>query len=161
MPEFLTDVHTLRERARAQIEMGPITEAYGADRVRVIEVLNQVLATELVCGLRYKRHFYTAKGLDAGPVAAEFQQHAAEEMLHVDLVAKRITELQGEPDFSPEGLATRSHSEYVEGDSLIDMVKEDLVAERVAIASYQEILRWLGDGDPTTTDVIRTILAVE
>lgn len=161
MAEFLSDVKTLRERARAQIDRGPITEAYGADRVRVIDVLNQVLATELVCVLRYKRHFYTAKGLDAGPVAAEFQEHADEEMEHADMVAKRITELQGEPDFSPEGLATRSHSEYVEGTGLIDMVKEDLVAERVAIASYQEIVRWLGDGDPTTQQVIKTILAVE
>lgn len=161
MPDFLTDVKTLRERARAQLDQGPITEAYGADRERVIEVLNQVLATELVCVLRYKRHFYTAKGLDAGPVAAEFQQHANEEMQHADMVAKRITELQGEPDFSPRGLATRSHSEYVEGDTLVEMVKEDLVAERVAIASYQEIVRWLGDGDPTTQQVIKTILAVE
>lgn len=161
MPDFLTDVKTLRERARAQLDQGPITEAYGADRERVIEVLNQVLATELVCVLRYKRHFYTAKGLDAGPVAAEFQQHANEEMQHADMVAKRITELQGEPDFSPHGLATRSHSEYVEGDTLVEMVKEDLVAERVAIASYQEIVRWLGDGDPTTQQVIKTILAVE
>ncbi|WP_337311573.1 ferritin-like domain-containing protein [Candidatus Aeolococcus gillhamiae] len=140
---------------------GPITEAYGADRERVIAVLNEVLATELVCVLRYKRHYYTAQGLDAGPVAAEFLQHANEEMQHADLVAKRIMELQGAPDFNPEGLATRSHSEYIEGNSLTDMVKEDLVAERIAIASYQEIVRWLGDGDPTTQDVIKTILAVE
>ena len=161
MAEFLTDVKTLRERARAQMNDGPITEAYGADRERVIAVLNDVLATELVCVLRYRRHYYTAKGLDAGPVAAEFLQHANEEMQHADLVAKRITELQGEPDFNPEGLATRSHSEYVEGSSLIDMVKENLVAERIAVASYQEIIRWLGDGDPTTSDVIKTILAVE
>jgi len=159
--EFLTDVQTLRKRAREEMRRGPITDAYGADRVRVISVLNEVLATELVCVLRYKRHYYTAKGLNAGPVAAEFLQHANEEMAHVDLVAKRITELQGEPDFSPEGLATRSHSEYVTGDSLVEMVQEDLVAERIAIASYQEIIRWLGDGDPTTQDVIRTILAVE
>jgi bacterioferritin len=159
--DFLTDVQTLRERARAEMRQGPITEAYGADRERVIAVLNEVLATELVCVLRYKRHYYTAKGMNAGPVAAEFLQHATEEMAHVDLVAKRITELQGEPDFSPEGLATRSHSEYVTGTSLVEMVQEDLVAERIAIASYQEIIRWIGDGDPTTQDVIRTILAVE
>lgn len=161
MTEFLTDVTTLRARARAEMERGPITEAYGADRERVIAVLNEVLATELVCVLRYKRHYYTAQGLDAGPVAAEFLQHANEEMQHADLVAKRITELQGAPDFNPEGLATRSHSEYVEGHSLTDMIKEDLVAERIAIASYQEIVRWLGDGDPTTQGVIKTILAVE
>lgn len=161
MTGFLTDVKTLRERARAEMGRGPITEAYGADRERVIAVLNEVLATELVCVLRYKRHYYTAQGLDAGPVAAEFLQHANEEMQHADLVAKRIMELQGAPDFNPEGLATRSHSEYIEGNSLTDMVKEDLVAERIAIASYQEIVRWLGDGDPTTQDVIKTILAVE
>ena len=159
--QFLTDVQVLRERARAQMHQGPITEAYGADRERVLAVLNEVLATELVCVLRYKRHYYTAKGMNAGPVAAEFLEHANEEMAHVDLVAKRITELQGEPDFSPEGLATRSHSEYVAGGSLIEMVQEDLVAERIAIASYQEIIRWIGDGDPTTQGVIRTILAVE
>ena len=161
MAEFLTDVRTLRDRARAQIENGPITEAYGADRERVIAVLNEVLATELVCVLRYKRHYYTAKGLQSEPVAAEFLQHANEEMQHADLVAKRITELQGEPDFSPQGLAERSHSEYVEGDDLVAMIREDLVAERIAIASYQEIMRWLGEGDPTTKDVIRQILAVE
>lgn len=161
MTGFLTDVKTLRERARAEMGRGPITEAYGADRERVIAVLNEVLATELVCVLRYKRHYYTAQGLDAGPVAAEFLQHANEEMQHADLVAKRIMELQGAPDFNPDGLAARSHSEYIEGDSLTDMIKEDLVAERVAIASYQEIVRWLGDGDPTTQDVIKTILAVE
>ncbi len=161
MTEFLTDVKTLRARARAEIDMGPITEAYGADRERVIAVLNEVLATELVCVLRYKRHYYTAQGMNAGPVAAEFLQHATEEMQHADMVAKRITELQGEPNFDPTGLATRSHSEYVEGKNLVEMVREDLVAERIAVASYQEIIRWLGDGDPTTQDVIKAILAVE
>jgi bacterioferritin len=161
MSDFLTDVQTLRERARAQIERGPITEAYGADRDRVISVLNEVLATELVCVLRYKRHYYMAQGLNSGPVAAEFLQHANEEQGHADMVAERITQLQGAPDFNPATLAARSHAEYVEGDSLLDMVKEDLVAERVAIASYQEIARWLGDGDPTTRRVIEEILAVE
>jgi bacterioferritin len=161
MSGFLTDVETLRRRAREHIDQGPITEVYGADRERVVAVLNEVLATELVCYLRYKRHFYTATGLNSAPVAAEFLQHANEEMGHADMVAKRITELRGEPNFNPEGLSTRSHAQYVEGDSLLDMVREDLVAERIAIASYQEIVRWLGEGDPTTQTMIKTILAVE
>ena len=158
---FLSDVETLRRRAREHIEQGPITDAYGADRERVIKVLNEVLATELVCVLRYKRHYYTAQGLDSGPAAAEFLQHATDEMGHADQVARRIVQLQGEPNFNPEGLATRSHAQYVEGNNLLDMVREDLVAERVAIASYQEIVRWIGEGDPTTQDMIKGILAVE
>jgi bacterioferritin len=159
--QFLTDVETLRRRAREQIDQGPITDAYGADRERVVQVLNEVLATELVCWLRYKRHYYMATGLHAGPVADEFLEHANEEAGHADMVAARITQLRGEPDFNPQGLATRSHAEYVEGNTLVDMVKEDLVAERVAIASYQEIVRWLDNDDPTTRGVIEEILAVE
>jgi bacterioferritin len=161
MGEFLSDVETLRARARAHLERGPITDSYGADRERVISVLNDVLATELVCVLRYKRHYFTAQGINAGPVAQEFLQHANEEQQHADMVAGRIVQLGGEPDFSPEGLATRSHSEYDSSTDLLDMVREDLVAERVAIASYQEIVRWIGDGDPTTRRVIETILSVE
>lgn len=161
MNEFLTDVQTLRARAREEIEKGPITDSYGADRDRVIQVLNEVLATEIVCTLRYKRHYYMATGLNAVGVAAEFLQHANEEMVHVDMVAARITQLQGEPDFNPEGLVARSHAEYKEGKDLVDMVKEDLVAERVAVASYQEIIRWLGDGDPTTRRMLEEILATE
>jgi bacterioferritin len=161
MSEFLTDVETLRKRAREHLELGPITDAYGADRERVIAVLNEVLATEIVCVLRYKRHYYTAQGINAAPVAAEFLQHATEEQQHADMVAERIVQLNGEPDFSPEGLATRSHSEYDASTELLAMVREDLVAERVAIASYQEIVRWLGNDDPTTRRVIETILAVE
>lgn len=161
MAEFLTDIETLRQRARAEINKGPITEAYGADRDRVLQVLNEVLATELVCVLRYKRHYYMATGLNAGSATAEFLQHATEEQQHVDMVAERIVQLQGEPDFNPETLTGRSHAEYVEGETLSDMVKEDLVAERVAIASYQEIIRWLGNDDPTTRSMIETILAVE
>lgn len=161
MSDFLSDIETLRRNARRQIEKGPITESYGADRERVIEVLNQVLATELVCTLRYKRHYYMAKGLNSGPIATEFLQHANEEQGHADMVAERITQLQGEPDFDPATLTTRSHAEYKEGDGLIDMIKEDLVAERIAITSYQEITRWLGDGDPTSRRVIEEILAVE
>jgi bacterioferritin len=161
MADFLTDVKTLRERARANIERGPITDAYGADRERVVQVLNEALATELVCVLRYKRHFYTATGLNAAPVAAEFLQHANEEQLHADQIALRITQLQGSPNFDPEGLASRAHSEYDESLNLLDMVKEDLVAERVAIESYSEIIRWLGDKDTSTRRLLEDILAVE
>ncbi|HZT64466.1 MAG TPA: ferritin-like domain-containing protein [Acidimicrobiales bacterium] len=161
MSEFLTDVQTLRQRARQHIEQGPITEAYGADRERVISVLNEALATELVCVLRYKRHYYTAQGMNATSVAAEFLQHATEESGHADTLAARITQLQGDPDFNPDTLTARSHAEYVEGENLVDMVREDLVAERVAIASYNEIIRWLGDKDPTSRRMLEEILAVE
>lgn len=161
MSDFLTDITTLRERARAKMEEGPITSSYGADRQKVIEVLNEALATEIVCVLRYKRHYYMADGLNAGPVAAEFLQHANEEMAHADEIALRITQLQGEPNFDPEGITTRSHAEYREGTDLVDMIKEDLVAERIAIESYSEIIRWLGDGDTTTRRMLEGILAME
>ena len=161
MSEFLTDVQTLRERARAKIEEGAITDAYGADREKVIDVLNQALATEIVCYLRYKRHYFMAEGINAGPAVAEFLDHANQELGHADQIAMRITQLRGEPDFSPEGLASRSLAEYVEGTSLVDMVKEDLVAERIAIESYSEIARWLGDKDTTTRRLMEDILAVE
>jgi len=161
MADFLTDIETLRARARQHIEQGPITTAYGADRERVIAVLNEALATELVCVLRYKRHYYTATGINAGPVAAEFLQHANEEQGHADQIALRITQLQGEPNFDPDGLAGRSHSEYDASSGLVEMIREDLVAERVAIASYNEVIRWLGDGDPVTRRLMEDILAVE
>lgn len=159
--DFLTDVKTLRERAREHIEKGPITEAYGADIQRVIQVCNQALATELVCVLRYKRHYFTATGLDAPQVAAEFLQHATEEQGHADQIAHRITQLGGEPDFNPDTLTTRAHAEYDESLELLDMVREDLVAERIAIASYSEIIQWLGAGDPTTRRMFEGILEVE
>ena len=158
---FATDLESLRRNARAHIEQGPITEAYGADRDRVIAVLNEVLATELVCVLRYKRHYFMADGLESAPVAQEFLQHANEEQGHADRVAQRIVQLQGEPDFNPATLVQRSHAEYVEGSDLVDMIKEDLVAERVAIASYQEIIRWVDDADPTTRRLMEDILVVE
>jgi bacterioferritin len=158
---FLTDVQTLRERARTSINEGPITEAYGADRRRVVEVLNHALATELVCILRYKRHYFMAQGVSAANAAAEFLQHAAEEQDHADRLAMRITQLQGEPDFNPEGLATRSHAQYAEGLDLRDMITEDLIAERIAIESYTEIIRWLGDGDVTTRRLLEDLLSVE
>jgi bacterioferritin len=161
MSSFLTDVETIRRRARAEIERGPITEAYTADRPRLLAVLNDVLATELVCVLRYKRHYYMASGINAASAAAEFLQHAADEQGHADQVAARIVQLRGEPDFNPTTLSHRSHAEYVEGDSLVEMIKEDLVAERIAIASYQEIVRWIGNDDPTTRVMLEGILAVE
>ena len=161
MADFLTDVETLRRRARANIDQGPITEAYGADRERVIAVLNEALATELVCVLRYKRHYFTATGVNAAPVAAEFLQHATEEQAHADQIALRITQLRGEPNFDPEGLATRAHAEYDASLNLLDMVREDLVAERVAIESYSEIIAWLGSNDPTTRRMLEDILAME
>ena len=161
MNEHLSDVQTLRANARAHIDQGPVTEAYGADRERVIAVLNEALATELVCVLRYKRHYYMAQGINAAPIAAEFLQHAAEEQGHADQIAARIVQLQGEPDFDPATLVQRSHAEYVAGNDLVEMITEDLVAERVAIASYGEIARWLGDSDITTRRLMESILAVE
>ena len=161
MEEFLTDIETLRERARTNMEKGPVTDAYGADLERVIFVLNQALATELVCVLRYKRHFFTAQGLNAQSAAEEFLQHAGEESDHADSIAARITQLGGEPDFNPASLTGRSHSEYDSSTELEKMIREDLVAERVAIAAYTEIIAWLGTGDPTTRRMLEEILATE
>lgn len=162
MAEFLTDVATLRERARAQIDKGPITSAYGADRERVIQVLNEALATEIVCWMRYKRHYFTAKGSPAvEPIAAELLVHANEELAHSDMLATRIVQLQGEPDYDPEGLTSRSHAQYDASEDLADMLREDLVAERIAIASYTEIIQWLGNDDPTTRRVFENILSQE
>ena len=157
----LSDVETLRRQAREHIDDGPITEAYGADRERVIAVLNEVLATELVCYLRYKRHYFTATGINATAAAAEFLEHATQEQQHADMAATLITQLQGDPDFNPDVLSKRSHAEYTEGSNLLEMVKEDLVAERIAIASYSEIVRWLSDQDTTTRRMIEQILEVE
>jgi bacterioferritin len=158
---FLTDIKTLRERARKHIMDGAVTASYGADRNVVVKLLNEALATELVCVLRYKRHYFMARGINADTVAAEFLVHANEEQGHADLIAARIVQLKGEPDFNPEGLTMRSHAEYVEGDDLVDMIKEDLVAERVAIDSYGEMIRYLGDKDVTTRRMLEDILAME
>jgi len=158
---FLSDIKTLRERARRHIEKGAVTEGYKADRETVIKLLNEALATEIICVLRYKRHFFMATGINAQSVAAEFQQHATEEQAHADLLAGRIVQLGGEPNFSPEGLQTRSHAEYVEGETLLDMIKEDLVAERIAIDSYREMVGYLGNDDPTTRRMLEEILAME
>lgn len=158
---FLSDVKELRSRARKHMEMGAVTDSYKADRKTVIKILNEVLATELVCVLRYKRHYFMATGIHAQAIAAEFLEHANEEQGHADVAAERITQLGGEPDFNPETLTARSHAEYVEGQSLLDMVREDLVAERIAVESYNEIIRYLGDDDPTTRIAIEAILAKE
>ena len=158
---FLTDIKTLRERARKHIEQGAVTEGYSADRETVIKLLNEALATEIVCVLRYKRHYFMASGINAESVAAEFLQHANDEQGHADQIAARMVQLGGEPNFNPEGLLTRSHAEYVEGDTLTDMIKEDLVAERIAIDSYREMIRYLGTDDPTSRRMMEDILAVE
>jgi bacterioferritin len=158
---FLTDVKELRRRARSHIEQGAVTEGYSADRDTVLRLLNEALATEIVCVLRYKRHHYTASGIHAQAVADEFLEHAAEEQAHADLIAARIIQLGGQPDLNPEGLLSRSHSEYVEGEGLIEMIKEDLVAERIAIDSYAEMIRYIGEDDPTTRRMLEGILATE
>jgi bacterioferritin len=158
---FLSDIQELRERARRHIQQGAVTENYRADREAVVKILNEALATEIVCVLRYKRHYFMASGIQAQAVAQEFLEHANEEQDHADRISERITQLNGAPNLNPEGLATRSHSEYVEGDSLVDMIKEDLVAERVAIESYSEIVRFLGNDDPTSRRLMEEILAKE
>jgi len=143
------------------VEQGAVTEGYKADRDTVVKLLNEALATEIVCVLRYKRHFFMAKGIHAEPVAKEFQQHAADEQGHADEIAERITQLGGAPNLNPEGLLTRSHAEYVEGDSLADMIREDLIAERIAIDTYGEMARYFGENDPTSRRMIEGILAKE
>ena len=157
----LTDVKTLRQRARAHLEEGAVTPGYGADRDTVIRMLNDALATEIVCVLRYKRHYFMAQGLSSESVKDEFKEHADEEQEHADRIAERIVQLGGAPDLNPAGLADRAHSEYVEGTSLVDMIREDLVAERVAIESYREIVQYLDGKDPTSHRMMRDILAVE
>ncbi len=161
MQPFLSDIQELRRRARQHIEKGAVTTGYQADLETVWRVLNEALATELVCVLRYKRHQFMARGLAAQSVAQEFAEHAAEEQAHADRIAERITQLNGEPNFNPEGLAMRSHSEYQEGTTLTEMIKEDLIAERVAIESYTEMVRYFGEKDPTTRRMMEEILAKE
>jgi bacterioferritin len=158
---FLTDIKTLRDRARKHIENGAVTEGYKADRETVVKILNEALATEIVCVLRYRRHYFMASGIHAEGVAAEFLQHANDEQGHADQIAARIVQLKGEPDFNPEGLLMRSHAEYVEGTTLIEMIQEDLVAERIAIDSYREMINYLGNDDSTSRRMLEDILAVE
>ena len=152
--DFVSDVEAIRRRARQHIERGAVTENYKADRDTVLRVLNEALATELVCVLRYKRHYYMAAGIHAQAVREEFLEHSNEEQQHADQIAERITQLDGEPNFSPEGLVDRSHSQYVEGTDIMDMIREDLVAERIAIETYSEIIRYLGYKDPTSRRVM-------
>jgi bacterioferritin len=163
MPErpFLTDVKRLRERARKHIEAGAVTPGYAADRETLLRLLDEALATEIVCVLRYRRHHFMASGLNGENAAQEFLQHANEEQAHADQIAQRIVQLGGAPDFSPEGLTLRSHSEYQEGETLLEMIREDLVAERVAIDSYREMIAWIGNDDPTTRRMLEGILAME
>lgn len=158
---FLTDVQEIRRRAREHILNGAVTEGYRGDRETVIRLLNEALATEIVCVLRYRRHYFMASGIHAQAVAQEFLQHSNEEQGHADQIAERITQLGGAPDLNPAGLVTRSHAEYQEGGSLIEMIQEDLIAERIAIDSYSEIIRYIGDADPTSRRLMESILGVE
>jgi len=158
---FLSDIQSLRARVRAHIDEGAITPNYGANRDKVVDVLNEALATEIVCVLRYKRHYYMAQGLASDSVKQEFLEHANEEQAHADQIAERIVQLGGEPNLDPQGMTSRSHSEYVEGNSLRDMIREDLIAERIAIESYREMVDFVGAGDSTTRRMLEQILAVE
>jgi bacterioferritin len=159
--EFISDISAIRERARKHVADGAVTSSYGADRQVVLRLLNEALATEIVCVLRYRRHYFMAKGAVGEVVKSELLQHAKEEQEHADLIANRIVQLGGEPDFNPYGIADRSHAEYIEGSTLDDMVKEDLVAERIAIESYSEMIRFIGEADPTTRRMLEGILAME
>jgi bacterioferritin len=161
MDDFLSDIQTLRARAREQIDEGPITGSYGADRDRVVGVLNEALATELVCVLRYKRHYYATKGIRAKVAAAEFLEHAQDEQGHADEIAQRIVQLGANPDLNPSTLASRSHAEYDESNDLAGMLKANLIAERVAIESYREMIAYVGERDPTTHRMLKGILAKE
>ncbi|MFS2159972.1 bacterioferritin [Pseudomonas sp. Pseusp122] len=157
----LSDVNTLRQRARQNVENGAVTEGYNADRETILRLLNESLATELVCVLRYKRHHYMATGLKASVAAAEFLEHAQQEAQHADQLAERIVQLGGEPEFNPDTLSKNSHAQYVAGNTLKEMVYEDLVAERIAVDSYREIIQFIGDQDPTTRRIFEDILAQE
>jgi len=158
---FLTDVKTLRERARQHLSRGAVTQTYVGDAGKTIEILQSVLATEIVCVLRYTMHWISAAGISSDSVKEEFAQHAKEEQEHMHAVAERINQLGGKPNFNPEGLASRSASQYVEGENLIDMIKENLVAERIAIDHYRELIRYFGDNDPATRVMLEEILRVE
>jgi len=158
---FLSDIKEIRRRAREHVKLGAVTPSYQADLVTVIKLLNEALATEIVCTLRYKHHYFMAEGLHAKSVADEFLEHANEEQIHADQIAKRIRQLGGNPNMNPEGILTRSHAEYQEGSTLMEMIYEDLVAERIAIESYSEMIHYLGEKDPTTRRIMEEILAKE
>jgi bacterioferritin len=157
----LTDVQTLREQARRHIEEGAVTENYGANREKVIELLTEALATELVCVLRYRHDYFMARGIHSQAVAAEFLEHSNEELAHADEIAERIVQLGGEPDFNPNAITGRSHAEYRIGKTLQEAIRENLVAERIAIDSYREMVQFIGDSDPTTRRMLEDILATE
>jgi bacterioferritin len=158
---FLTDIKEIQKRAREHVEKGAVTRSYRGDLDTAIKLLNDALATEIVCTLRYKRHYYMASGIHSQAVADEFLEHAKEEQEHADRIAERITQLDGAPDFNPAGLLSRSHAQYVEGNSLIEMIKENLIAERIAIESYLEMVRWFSDNDPTSRRLIESVLEQE
>jgi bacterioferritin len=158
---ILSDVEGLRRRAQKHIEEGAITDEYNADRAEVVNTLNTLLATELMCVLRYKRHFYMASGINSEAVKKEFLEHAQEAQQHADRIADRIVELNGEPDFNPDSIAKRSLSQYTNAETVHQMIREDLVAERIAVESYSEIVRWLGDNDVTTRKLMADILMME
>ena len=157
----MTDVATLRRQARKHIEEGAVTAGYAADRDAVLRLLNEALATEIVCVLRYRRHYFMARGIHSKGIAEEFLAHSSEELGHADQIAERIVQLGGEPDFAPDSLTSRSHAEYVAGKTLVGMIKEDLVAERIAIDSYRGMIEYIGDQDPTTSELLKGILAIE
>ena len=158
---FLTDIKTIRERARQEIESGAVTQDYSLDKEQVIRVLNEALATEIVCVLRYRFHYYMASGIHKEGAAQEFLEHSNEEQRHADMLAERIKQLGGKPEMNPAIVAQTSHSEYVEGSSLEDMLREDLVAERIAIQTYREMVAFFGEKDPTSRRMMEEILAVE
>jgi bacterioferritin len=158
---FLTDIKELQRRAREHVEKGAVTPAYRGDLKTAVQLLNDALATEIVCTLRYRRHHYMASGIHSQSVADEFMEHAVEEQAHADLIAERIRQLGGAPDFNPQGLLSRSHAQYVEGNSLLDMIKENLIAERIAIESYLEMIRWFGENDPTSRRMLEHVLEQE
>ncbi len=157
----LSDVETLRRRANIDVEQGAVTAGYSADRTKVVKLLNDALATELVCVMRYRRHHFMATGIHSKAVADEFLEHSNEELGHADALAKRIVQLGGEPNFNPDELTKNSHAEYIECETLAEMIKENVVAERIAIDSYREFIRYLGFDDPTTSQMLKKILAVE
>ena len=160
--DFVTDMNEIRRRARQHVEEGPVTSAYKANKETIVKLLNDVLATEIVCTLRYRQHYYVAASMFAETVAAEFKEHADDEQRHAEMAAERITQLGGMPDYNPQGLLTRSASEYKAGkDSLVDMIREDLVAERIAVETYTEMVRYIGDTDPTTRRMLEEILEQE
>jgi bacterioferritin len=157
----LTNVQTLRERARKSIDDGAVTQSYSLDRKTVVRLLNEALATEWVCALRYYRHYYMASGMMADSVKGEFLEHAQQELAHAHLLSERIVQLGGEPDLDPDTLTARAHAEYKPGHDLRDMVKENLIAERVAIDSYREMIDYVGDRDTTTKRILMEVLAQE